>query len=145
MSAPSEDYGSTLKTETQHRRRLSLTVHDHGPLLLKCTELNVKMSMSTFQKVTLASCVVLCVALLLPKMLLSRGKKDAERPEGWFPLILPLLKQGHKNLLVRGEMYLHMLGIFKTLDECDGSCDNTVSPASCCYTFLPPGGALLIY
>ena len=102
--------------------------------------------MSTFQKVTLASCVVLCVALLLPKMLLSRGKKDAERPEGWFPLILPLLKQGHKNLLVSGEMYLHMLGIFKTLDECDGtSCDNTVSPASCCYTFLPPGGALLIY
>uniref|UniRef100_UPI003AADD37C protein RIC-3b n=1 Tax=Centroberyx gerrardi TaxID=166262 RepID=UPI003AADD37C len=40
------------------------------------------MSMSTFQKVTLATCLVLCVALLLPKMLLSRGKKDAERPEG---------------------------------------------------------------
>uniref|UniRef100_A0A667X632 RIC3 acetylcholine receptor chaperone n=1 Tax=Myripristis murdjan TaxID=586833 RepID=A0A667X632_9TELE len=43
------------------------------------------MSMSTFQKVTLATCLVLCVALLLPKMLLSRGKKDAERPEGHFP------------------------------------------------------------
>ncbi|XP_061750461.1 protein RIC-3b [Nerophis ophidion] len=41
------------------------------------------MVMSTFQKVTLATCFVLCVALLLPKMLLSRGKKDAEqRPEG---------------------------------------------------------------
>ncbi|XP_026167708.1 protein RIC-3b isoform X2 [Mastacembelus armatus] len=41
------------------------------------------MVMSTFQKVTLATCLVLCVALLLPKMLLSRGRKDAaERPEG---------------------------------------------------------------
>ncbi|XP_054884589.1 protein RIC-3b [Poeciliopsis prolifica] len=41
------------------------------------------MSMSTFQKVTLAACLVLCVALLLPKLLLSRGRKDAaERPEG---------------------------------------------------------------
>ncbi|KAM4619159.1 protein RIC-3b [Polymixia lowei] len=46
------------------------------------------MSMSTFQKVTLATCLVLCVALLLPKMLLSRGKKDADRQEagpGRFP------------------------------------------------------------
>ncbi|XP_029952507.1 protein RIC-3b isoform X2 [Salarias fasciatus] len=44
------------------------------------------MAMSTFQKVTLATCLVLCVALLLPKMLLSRGRKDAaERPEGRFP------------------------------------------------------------
>ncbi|XP_056138367.1 protein RIC-3b [Lampris incognitus] len=43
------------------------------------------MSLSTFQKVTLATCLVLCVALLLPKMLLSRGKKDAERQEGRFP------------------------------------------------------------
>ncbi|XP_022611986.1 protein RIC-3-like [Seriola dumerili] len=41
------------------------------------------MVMSTFQKVTLATCLVLCVALLLPKLLLSRGRKDAaERPEG---------------------------------------------------------------
>ncbi|XP_061578369.1 protein RIC-3b [Cololabis saira] len=39
------------------------------------------MAMSTFQKVTLATCLVLCVALLLPKMLLSR-RKDAERPDG---------------------------------------------------------------
>uniref|UniRef100_H3BZC0 Resistance to inhibitors of cholinesterase protein 3 N-terminal domain-containing protein n=1 Tax=Tetraodon nigroviridis TaxID=99883 RepID=H3BZC0_TETNG len=40
------------------------------------------MAMSTFQKVTLATCLVLCVALLLPKMLLSRGRMDAaERPE----------------------------------------------------------------
>ncbi|KAM6973347.1 protein RIC-3b [Aplochiton taeniatus] len=45
------------------------------------------MSMSTFQKVTLATCLVLCVALLLPKMLLSRGKKDAAQAEspGRFP------------------------------------------------------------
>ncbi|KAM9352041.1 protein RIC-3b [Symphorus nematophorus] len=41
------------------------------------------MAMSTFQKVTLATCLVLCVALLLPKMLLSRGRKDAaERTDG---------------------------------------------------------------
>lgn len=41
------------------------------------------MAISTFQKLTLATCLVLCVALLLPKMLLSRGRKDAaERPEG---------------------------------------------------------------
>ncbi|KAF6721544.1 Protein RIC-3 [Oryzias melastigma] len=46
------------------------------------------MTMSTFQKVTLATCALLCVALLLPKILLSRGRKDAtERPEalGYFP------------------------------------------------------------
>ncbi|KAJ8340184.1 hypothetical protein SKAU_G00348170 [Synaphobranchus kaupii] len=46
------------------------------------------MSMSTFQKVTLVSCLVLCVALLLPKMLLSRGKKEVGQPEvgpGRFP------------------------------------------------------------
>nr|XP_057932379.1 protein RIC-3b [Doryrhamphus excisus] len=41
------------------------------------------MVMSTFQKVTLATCLVLCVALLLPKMLLSRGRMDTDqRPEG---------------------------------------------------------------
>ncbi|XP_036964212.1 protein RIC-3b [Acanthopagrus latus] len=45
--------------------------------------LSLVMAMSTFQKVTLATCLVLCVGLLLPKMLLSRGRKDAaERPEG---------------------------------------------------------------
>ncbi|KAG7468462.1 hypothetical protein MATL_G00143510 [Megalops atlanticus] len=46
------------------------------------------MSMSTFQKVTLVSCLVLCVSLLLPKMLLSRGKKEVGQPEagpGRFP------------------------------------------------------------
>lgn len=49
------------------------------------------MAMSTFQKVTLATCLVLCVALLLPKMLLSRGKKDAaERPEGTFGFFLSM-------------------------------------------------------
>lgn len=49
------------------------------------------MSMSTFQKLTIVSCVVLCVALLLPKMLLSRGKRDAphtEGPAGHFPPML---------------------------------------------------------
>uniref|UniRef100_A0A3Q2Y835 Protein RIC-3-like n=1 Tax=Hippocampus comes TaxID=109280 RepID=A0A3Q2Y835_HIPCM len=40
------------------------------------------MVMSTFQKVTLATCLVLCVALLLPRMLLSRGRKDASATEG---------------------------------------------------------------
>ncbi|CAG5957561.1 unnamed protein product [Menidia menidia] len=41
------------------------------------------MAFSTFQKVTLATCLVLCVALLLPRMLLSRGSRDAaERPDG---------------------------------------------------------------
>ncbi|XP_075993810.1 protein RIC-3b [Genypterus blacodes] len=41
------------------------------------------MAMSTFQKVTLTTCLLLCVALLLPKTLLSRGRKDAaERPDG---------------------------------------------------------------
>ncbi|XP_077566792.1 protein RIC-3b isoform X2 [Stigmatopora nigra] len=45
----------------------------------------VAMVMSTFQKVTLATCVVLCVALLLPRMLLSRGRKDASGTEGHFP------------------------------------------------------------
>ncbi|XP_034005073.1 protein RIC-3b [Trematomus bernacchii] len=41
------------------------------------------MAMSMFQKVTLATCLVLCVALLMPKILLSRGRKDgADRPDG---------------------------------------------------------------
>ncbi|KAK1159801.1 protein RIC-3-like [Acipenser oxyrinchus oxyrinchus] len=46
------------------------------------------MSMSTFQKVTLVSCLVLCISLLLPKMLLSKGKKEAGQQEagsGRFP------------------------------------------------------------
>ncbi|XP_048887280.1 protein RIC-3b [Brienomyrus brachyistius] len=51
------------------------------------------MSMSTFQKVTLFSCVVLCVSLLLPKILLSRGKKDVGQQDagpGRFP---PMMQQ----------------------------------------------------
>ncbi|XP_063053846.1 protein RIC-3b [Engraulis encrasicolus] len=40
------------------------------------------MPMSTFQKVTLVSCLVLCVALLLPKMLLSQSKKGNTQAEG---------------------------------------------------------------
>ncbi|XP_074533331.1 protein RIC-3b [Halichoeres trimaculatus] len=47
--------------------------------------LQVKMVMSTFQKVTLATCLVLCVALLLPKMLLSRGRKEAAEGTGHLP------------------------------------------------------------
>ncbi|KAL4613498.1 protein RIC-3 isoform X1 [Arapaima gigas] len=46
------------------------------------------MSMSTFQKVTLFFCLFLCVSLLLPKILLSRGKKEvghAEVGPGRFP------------------------------------------------------------
>ncbi|XP_060892040.1 protein RIC-3b [Labrus mixtus] len=45
----------------------------------------VAMAMSTFQKVTLATCLLLCVALLLPKMLLSRGRKDAADGSGHLP------------------------------------------------------------
>ncbi|XP_066556982.1 protein RIC-3 isoform X1 [Amia ocellicauda] len=39
------------------------------------------MSLSTFQKVTLVSCFVLCISLLLPKILLSRSKKEVGQPE----------------------------------------------------------------
>ncbi|XP_068452635.1 protein RIC-3b [Clinocottus analis] len=46
------------------------------------------MAMSTFQKVTLATCLVLCVALLLPKMLLSGGRKDAAEGSGRFPSMM---------------------------------------------------------
>uniref|UniRef100_A0A3B4XGW5 Protein RIC-3-like n=1 Tax=Seriola lalandi dorsalis TaxID=1841481 RepID=A0A3B4XGW5_SERLL len=58
------------------------------------------MVMSTFQKVTLATCLVLCVALLLPKLLLSRGRKDAaERPEGASPLTV---SPGRQNTAPEG-------------------------------------------
>lgn len=40
------------------------------------------MSITTCQKVTLISCSVLCVSLFLPRMLLPRGKKEMEQPEG---------------------------------------------------------------
>ncbi|NP_001002381.1 protein RIC-3b precursor [Danio rerio] len=43
------------------------------------------MSISTFQKLTVVSCVLLCVALLLPKMLLSRGHREPDGPAGNFP------------------------------------------------------------
>ncbi|XP_040019335.2 protein RIC-3b isoform X1 [Gasterosteus aculeatus] len=46
------------------------------------------MAMSTFQKVTLATCLVLCVGLLLPKMLLSGGRKDAAEGSGRFPTMM---------------------------------------------------------
>ncbi|XP_054476167.1 protein RIC-3b [Anoplopoma fimbria] len=46
------------------------------------------MAMSTFQKVTLATCLVLCVALLLPKLLLSGGRRDAAEGSGRFPSMM---------------------------------------------------------
>ncbi|XP_026883912.2 protein RIC-3b isoform X3 [Electrophorus electricus] len=49
------------------------------------------MSMSAFQKVTLVSCLVLCVALLLPKMLLSRDKRDASQSDGSAGQFPPML------------------------------------------------------
>ncbi|KAI4884373.1 hypothetical protein NFI96_012419 [Prochilodus magdalenae] len=39
------------------------------------------MSVSTFQKITFISCLVLCVSLFLPKIFLSKGKKDVVRLE----------------------------------------------------------------
>ena len=41
-----------------------------------------KMSITTCQKVTLISCSVLCVSLFLPRLLLPRGTKEIEQPEG---------------------------------------------------------------
>ncbi|XP_076878742.1 protein RIC-3b [Brachyhypopomus gauderio] len=49
------------------------------------------MSMSAFQKVTLVSCLVLCVALLLPKTLLSGGKRDAPPSDGSAGQLSPML------------------------------------------------------
>ncbi|XP_030270868.1 protein RIC-3 [Sparus aurata] len=46
------------------------------------------MSITTCQKVTLISCSVLCVSLFLPRILLSRGKKEMGQPEvgpGFYP------------------------------------------------------------
>ncbi|KAG1927603.1 protein RIC-3b [Pimephales promelas] len=47
------------------------------------------MSISSVQKLAVVSCVALCVALLLPKMLLSRAKRDGEGPSGQFPPMPP--------------------------------------------------------
>ncbi|XP_046898340.1 protein RIC-3 [Hypomesus transpacificus] len=46
------------------------------------------MSVTTFQKVTLISCSVLCLSLFLPKMLLPSGKKDVGQADvrpGYYP------------------------------------------------------------
>ncbi|XP_062327930.1 protein RIC-3 [Osmerus eperlanus] len=46
------------------------------------------MLVTTFQKVTLFSCSVLCLSLFLPKMLLPRGKKDVGQADvrpGYYP------------------------------------------------------------
>ncbi|KAJ7998163.1 hypothetical protein DPEC_G00219740 [Dallia pectoralis] len=77
--------------QTQHPPEPSLSVLScHYNLVTFRTHLcDVTMPMSTFQKVTLVSCLLLCVALLLPKMLLGGGKKGApnEGP-GRFPPML---------------------------------------------------------
>ncbi|XP_073319946.1 protein RIC-3 [Pagrus major] len=60
------------------------------------------MSITTCQKVTLISCSVLCVSLFLPRILLSRGKKEMGQPEvgpGFYPpvtrqLSLPVDPEG---------------------------------------------------
>ncbi|KAG2462173.1 protein RIC-3-like [Polypterus senegalus] len=49
------------------------------------------MPLSTFQKVTLVSCLVLCVSLLLPKMLLSRGKKEVGTPDAGSSQFPPMI------------------------------------------------------
>lgn len=61
------------------------------------------MAISTFQKLTLATCLVLCVALLLPKMLLSRGRKDAaERPEGASSISARIRSHVHRDNFMFG-------------------------------------------
>ncbi|KAL1007382.1 hypothetical protein UPYG_G00086020 [Umbra pygmaea] len=53
------------------------------------------MPMTTIQKVTLISCSVLCVSLFLPKMLLTRGKKELGQPEvgpGFYPPMMHRLQ-----------------------------------------------------
>ncbi|XP_043923319.1 protein RIC-3 [Protopterus annectens] len=54
--------------------------------------------MSTFQKVALISCLVLCVSLILPKLFLTKGKKESGQSEGisgWFP---PFVQRQKTNL-----------------------------------------------
>ncbi|KAM7015777.1 protein RIC-3 [Tautogolabrus adspersus] len=49
------------------------------------------MSITTCQKVTLISCSVLCVSLFLPRMLISRGRKETGQPEvgpGFYPSVM---------------------------------------------------------
>lgn len=41
-----------------------------------------KMSITTFQKVTLVSCIVLCISLFLPKMMLYGVKKEMMQKTG---------------------------------------------------------------
>ena len=51
-------------------------------LLDQITVVINRMSVTTFQKVTLISCSVLCLSLFLPKMLLPSGKKDVGQADG---------------------------------------------------------------
>lgn len=78
---------------------------------------SVTMAMSTFQKVTLATCLVLCVALLLPKMLLSKGRKDAaERPEGTSGFFLSMKIFSHRstaNVCITVNYFLTMAAVIK--------------------------------
>lgn len=60
-----------------------------GYQLYSLTEINtqlpvsqIKMPITTCQKVTLISCSVLCVSLFLPRILLPTKKKEMGQPEG---------------------------------------------------------------
>nr|XP_023665421.1 protein RIC-3-like [Paramormyrops kingsleyae] len=54
------------------------------------------MAMSPFHKVTLVSCLFLSLSLLLPKMLLSRGKKDLGQPEVGPGRLPPMMQRQNK-------------------------------------------------
>ncbi len=116
--------------------------------------LPVGMAMSTFQKVTLATCLVLCVALLLPKMLLSRGRKDAaERPEGASPFTVSLcplrcLQLGVRWFKWRIDLLIYHIYIYIDISDImcilvfQPQCVLTISVSpSCSYTFIPEEGA----
>ncbi|XP_048828237.1 protein RIC-3 isoform X2 [Brienomyrus brachyistius] len=54
------------------------------------------MAMSTFHKVTLVSCLFLSLSLLLPKILLSRGKRDLGQPEVGPGRLPPMMQRQNK-------------------------------------------------
>lgn len=116
------------------------TVSDHPD--------SVAMAMSTFQKVTLATCLVLCVALLLPKMLLSRGRKDAaERPDGTSPLRFCLIRKNvlgsiHCRFIHHGSLFSHDEAVAKGR-FCSFKRFCLYRQARLHYMFLPAGGARL--
>lgn len=58
-------------------RKRSRKVHS-----INGTAVSYKMSITTFQKVTLVSCIVLCVSLFLPKMMLYGVKREIMQKTG---------------------------------------------------------------